>query len=424
MDGFQIDERIERAAEAARGTCAPAFARIEAMAVKNTRKVMAAFAANRVSESHFAPSTGYGYGDRGRDTLDRVFAQAFGAEDALVRHQFVSGTHTISTALFAVLRPGDVMLCCSGLPYDTLHGVIGLSGSGQGSLKDYGVRYEQIDLLPDGSVNLPTVKKRLRESPVKVAYLQRSRGYSLRPSFSVAAVEAFCKAVKRVSPDTLTVIDNCYGEFVEDREPTQAGADLMMGSLIKNPGGGIAKTGGYIAGRHDLVELAGYRLTAPGVGRDVGASLGHTREMYEGFFFAPHVTGEALKTAVFAAALFERLGFAATPSWDAPRADIIETVELGSEGALKAYCVGIQKGSPVDSFVTPEPWDMPGYDDPVIMAAGTFTLGASIELSADAPLRPPYAVWMQGGLTFESGMLGVECAAQALLEGGFLKENV
>lgn len=421
MDVFAIDERIEKASEEALHTCAPAFARVERMAAKNSRKVLAAFAENRVSESHFAPSTGYGYGDRGRDTLDQVFAQALGAEDALVRHHFVSGTHAISTALFAVLRPGDVLLSCSGLPYDTLHGVIGLRGDGQGSLKDYGVRYEQIDLLPSGDLDLDAVERRLRQSTVKVAYLQRSRGYSLRPSLTIEVIAAFCDTVKRFSPDTLVVVDNCYGEFVEDKEPPQVGADLIIGSLIKNPGGGMADSGGYIAGRHELVELAGYRLTAPGVGREVGASLGNTRSMFKGLFFAPHVTAQALKTAVFAAALFEQFGFAATPRWDAPRTDIIETIELGNADALVAFCQGLQSGSPVDAFVRPEPWDMPGYDSPVIMAAGAFTLGASIELSADAPLRSPYAVWMQGGLTFETGMVGVQCAAQALLKGGFLK---
>lgn len=422
MDYFHIDARIEKASEKAIITCAPAFARIERMAAKNSRKVLAAFAENHVSESHFAPSTGYGYGDRGRETLDRVFAQALGAEDALVRHHFVSGTHAISTALFALLRPGDVLLSCSGLPYDTLHGVIGLRGEGQGSLKDYGVAYEQIDLLPDGALDLQSAADRLRKGAVKVAYLQRSRGYSLRPSLAVDTIAAFCGLVKRVSPKTLVVVDNCYGEFVEELEPPQVGADLIIGSLIKNPGGGMADSGGYIAGRHDLVELAGYRLTAPGVGREVGATLGNTRSLFKGLFFAPHVTAQALKTAVFAAALFEQLGFAATPRWDAPRTDIIETIELGSADALTAYCCGLQSGSPIDSFVRPEPWDMPGYDSPVIMAAGAFTLGASIELSADAPLRPPYAVWMQGGLTFETGMVGVQCAAQALLDGGLLKK--
>ncbi|ADU27501.1 aminotransferase class I/II-fold pyridoxal phosphate-dependent enzyme [Ethanoligenens harbinense] len=420
-DIFAIDKSVEDASEEALRVCAPAFARIERMAAQNSRKVLAAFAANRVSESHFAPSTGYGYGDRGRDTLDAVFAQALGTEDALVRHHFVSGTHAISTALFAVLRPGDVLLSCSGLPYDTLHGVIGLRGEGQGSLKDYGVLYEQIDLLPDGAPDLDAVAARLRRGKVKVAYLQRSRGYSLRPSLCIDVIAALCETVKRVSPDTLVVVDNCYGEFVEDREPPEVGADLIIGSLIKNPGGGMADSGGYIAGRHDLVELAGYRLTAPGVGREVGASLGNTRAMFKGLFFAPHVTAQALKTAVFAAALFEQFGFGATPRWDAPRTDIIETIELGNADALVAFCQGLQSGSPIDAFVRPEPWDMPGYDSPVIMAAGAFTLGASIELSADAPLRPPYAVWMQGGLTFETGMLGVQCAAQALRKGGFLK---
>lgn len=421
MDFYGIDLKIEEESARALETCAPAFARIERTAAVNSRRVLAAFSQNRVSESHFAASTGYGYGDRGRETLDAVFARALGAQDALVRHNFVSGTHAISTALFAVLRPGDVMLCCSGLPYDTLHGVIGLGESkGQGSLADFGVRYEQIDLQPDGSLDLTAVARRLKEGRVRVAYLQRSRGYSLRPSLSVDAIASFCETVKAASPETLVVVDNCYGEFVETREPPAVGADLIVGSLIKNPGGGLAPCGGYIAGRSELVELAGYRLTAPGVGREVGATLGHTQALFQGLFFAPHVTAQALKTAVFAAALFERLGFRATPRWDAPRTDIIETVELGGADALVAFCRGIQKGSPVDAFAVPEPWDMPGYDSPVVMAAGAFMLGGSVELSADAPLREPYAVWMQGGLTFETAMVGVQCAAQALLEGGFL----
>ena len=422
---FKFDKRIESAAEVALNLCSAPFEEIEKTARFNSMKVLSAFAKNKVSEAHFAGSTGYGYDDRGRETLDNVFADAFGAEAALVRHNFVSGTHAITTALFGVLRPGDIMLACTGKPYDTLDEVIGLRGKGMGSLMEYGVIYRQVD-LKDGEPDLEGIKAALSEqlkngTPVKMAYIQRSRGYSLRPSLTIAKIREVADLVKSVSPETAVVVDNCYGEFVEREEPTQAGADLIIGSLIKNAGGGIAETGGYIAGRRDLVELASYRLTAPGAGSEVGATLNQNRNMFKGFFFAPHVTAQALKTAVFASALFELLGFKATPRYNEPRTDIVETIELKNPQALIAFCRGIQSGSPVDSFVSPEPWDMPGYDSKVIMAAGAFTLGASIELSADAPLRKPYAVWMQGGLTFESGMTGVMCAAQALADGGFLK---
>lgn len=417
---FHFDKKIEDAAGKAAEICRPAFERIEKTAQYNGMKVLAAFTQNKVSESHFAGSTGYGYGDRGREVLDLVFAQALGAEAALVRHNFVSGTHTIATALFGVLRPGDIMLACTGKPYDTLDEVIGLRGEGMGSLRDLGVIYRQVE-LKNSEPDITAITEALKTQHVKMAYIQRSRGYSLRPSLTVEKIGKIANAVKAVSPETVVVVDNCYGEFVEKEEPTQAGADLIIGSLIKNAGGGIAETGGYIAGRRNLVELASYRLTAPGVGAEVGATLNQNRSLFRGLFFAPHVTGEALKTSAFAAALFEILGYKATPGYNDPRTDIVETIELKNADALVAFCRGIQAGSPVDSFAAPEPWDMPGYDSKVIMAAGAFTLGSSIELSADAPLREPYAVWMQGGLTFESGRAGVMCAAQALCDGGFLK---
>ena len=420
QDFFNFDPKIEAASQEAMRLCAPSFGRIDEIAEYNSRKVLAAFIANKVSETHFAGSTGYGYGDRGREVLDAVFAQALGAEDALVRHNFVSGTHALATALFGVLRPGDTVLACTGKPYDTLDEIIGLRGSGNGSLKDFGVNYQQLDLLPDGKVDLEGLGKALK-TPVKVAYIQRSRGYSLRPSLSVDSIAAIVKAVRLSSPKTIVMVDNCYGEFTQITEPTQVGADLIIGSLIKNAGGGMAETGGYIAGRHDLVELASYRLTSPGMGREVGATLNQSRAMFKGLFFAPHITAQALKTAVFSAAFFELLGFQVTPRYDEPRTDLIETIELGSEEALITFCQGLQAGSPVDSFALPEPWDMPGYDSRVIMAAGAFILGASIELSADAPLRPPYAVWMQGGLTIETGKAGVMLAAQAMLDKGYLK---
>jgi cystathionine beta-lyase family protein involved in aluminum resistance len=418
-DIFSFNEKIENASSEALKMCSGPFSEIEKTAEYNGRKVLAAFISNKVAESHFSGSTGYGYGDRGREVLDAVFAASLGAEDALVRHNFVSGTHALATALFAVLRPGDTLLAVTGRPYDTLEEVIGLRGSGRGSLKDFGVKYAQVDMLPDGEVDFAALRQAL-SSPVKVAYIQRSRGYSLRPSLTVERIGEIARAVRAVSPATVVMVDNCYGEFTQRLEPTQAGADMIIGSLIKNAGGGIADTGGYIAGRRDLVGLAADRLTCPGMGREVGATLGQSRNMFRGLFFAPHVTAQALKSSVFAAAFFSLLGFRATPAFDEPRTDLIETVELGSEEALVAFCQGIQAGSPVDSFAAPEPWDMPGYDSKVIMAAGAFTLGASIELSADAPLRPPYAVWMQGGLTFETARAGIMLAAQRLYDRGLI----
>ena len=407
---FEIDPSIIQNAEAAAARLAPVFARIDETTDYNQQKMLAAFGNAGVSESHFAASTGYGYGDRGREALDSVYAYALGAEDALVRHNFVSGTHALTVALFGVLRPGDTMLSVTGMPYDTLQGVIGLTGDGNGSLREFGIRYEQLDLL-----------QRIHPG-IRMVYIQRSRGYSLRPSLFVAEIERIAAVAKRLAPDCIVMVDNCYGEFVEKDEPVSRGADLMAGSLIKNPGGGVAPTGGYIAGRRDLVESCAYRLTTPGLGKEVGATLGNNRELFMGAFHAPHVTGEALKTAAFAAALFSGFGYEVTPRWDEPRADIIQAVLLEKPEALIAFCQGVQKGAPVDSFVLPEPWDMPGYDSPVIMAAGAFTLGASIELSADAPLREPYAVWLQGGLNFHSGRLGILLAAQSMLRRGQLKQ--
>ncbi len=336
----------------------------------------------------------------------------------MVRHNFVSGTHALTTALFGVLRPGDVLLSLTGAPYDTMEEVIGIRGEGSGSLKDFGVHYRQLDLLPDGTPDYAAIPEAVKG--VKVAYIQRSRGYSLRDSLSIAHIEEIAKLVKQGNPDAILMVDNCYGEFVEDKEPTQVGADLIMGSLIKNPGGGIARTGGYIAGRKDLVELCAYRLTSPGIGKEAGCTLGENRNMYLGLFHAPTVVASALKTAVFAASLFSLLGYEVLPKFDGHRTDIIQTVCLKDEPSLTAFCQGIQKGSPVDSFVVPEAWDMPGYESQVIMAAGAFTMGASIELSADAPIREPFAAWLQGGLTYPSGKIGILLAAQSMLEGGSL----
>lgn len=416
---FKIDKKIIEASEKAMEQSEKAFKRIDSITEYNQQKVLAAFIDNKVSENHLGISTGYGYGDPGRETLDKVVAQVFGGEDAVMRHTFTCGTHTLATALFGILRPGDTMLCATGLPYDTIQPAIGITGTpGQGSLKDLGVKYIQADLDANGEPDIEKIVS-LLDSSVKMVYIQRSRGYSLRPSLSVAKIGEIAKAVKAVS-DAVIMVDNCYGEFVEETEPLQVGADLIAGSLIKNPGGGIAPCGGYIAGKKEYVELCTYRMTTPGLGREVGATLGQNRNLFMGFFSAPHVTGEALKTAEFTASLFNILGYDVTPKPGEVRADIIQSVLLKNEEALVAFCQGMQKGAPVDSYVTPEPWDMPGYDSKVIMAAGAFTLGSSIELSADAPLREPYAAWMQGGLNFHSGKTGVMLAAQAMFEKGLI----
>lgn len=426
MNYFKFDATLEKYSELAEKKASEPFKIIDGITEYNQTKVLNAFIKNRVSEMHLGTSTGYGYGDIGRDTLDRVFADCMGAEDAIVRHSFASGTHTLTVALFGILRPGDRVLVLTGRPYDTIIGVFGFEGHTDGSLADFGVEYNQIDLRTDGTPDIDAIRAELSNKSYKMAYIQRSRGYSLRPSLTVDKVEQLCRAVREVSPDTVIMVDNCYGEFVETREPTEVGADIIAGSLIKNAGGGIAPTGGYIAGKKKYVEMCANRMTAPGVGREVGASLGHNRELYMGLFAAPHVTGEALKTAVFASALLELSGFEVSPSVCEKRGDIIQTVNLKTREALIAFCRGMQSGAPIDSFVRPEPSPMPGYDDDVIMAAGAFTLGSSIELSADAPLREPYAAWMQGGLNYHSAKSGVLLAVQSMIENGALtlKENV
>lgn len=415
---FNIDKPLLEKDALILEKCRKRFSEIDDITEYCQLKVLSAFIKNGVSEAAMAGSTGYGYDDRGREILERVMAQAMGAEDALMRHNFVSGTHTLTVALFGILRPGDKILSLTGRPYDTIIGVFGIDGKSDGSLADFGVEYRQAELLPDGMPDIARIKEMLKADKYKMAYIQRSRGYSTRPSLTVDDIEKLCRAVREVSPDSIIMVDNCYGEFTEKKEPCEVGADIVAGSLIKNPGGGIAPTGGYIAGRHDLVEKCAARLTCPGVGREVGATLGHSRELYMGLFAAPHVVGEAMKTAVYAAALFENLGFEVSPKSDEKRGDIIQCVTLGTKEGLVAFCQGMQSGAPVDSFVVPEPWDMPGYDDPVIMAAGAFTLGASIELSADGPLRKPFAAWMQGGLNFHSARAGVLLAAQKMLEKG------
>ncbi|WP_407669693.1 methionine gamma-lyase family protein [Paenibacillus kobensis] len=413
---------LESWAEAAERRVSASFARLDKTAERNQWKVIRAFQQHKVSDFHFNGSTGYGYNDRGREVLDLVYADVFGAEAALVRPHFVSGTHTIGTALFGVLRPGDELLYVTGRPYDTLHKVIGKPGDGTGSLQDWGIGYGEVALLPDGTVDWDGVAAQMNER-TKVVGIQRSRGYDWRSSFTVEQIGEMVSRLKAIKPDVIVFVDNCYGEFTELTEPTEVGVDLMAGSLIKNPGGGIAATGGYIAGKADLVEAAAYRLTAPGIGGEVGAMLGTMRGMYQGLYFAPHTVGQALKGSVFASALFEMLGFETKPAWDEPRTDLIQAIRFGSADHLIAFVQGIQKAAAVDSHVVPEPWDMPGYEHPVIMAAGTFIQGGSLELSADAPIREPYIAYMQGGLTYGHVKFGVLTALSRMAERGILTIN-
>lgn len=415
---FNIDEKILNASDKALEKAKDQFKIIDEITEYNQQKVLSAFIKHGVSESHFASTTGYGYGDRGRETLDKIWADVFGAEDALVRHNFTCGTHTLATALFGVLRPGDKMLAVTGTPYDTIHSVIGLSGEGMGSLKDFGILYDEVK-LKNGRLDYEAIEKAIDDS-VTMIYIQRSRGYELRPSLLISEIEKVVKLAKSKNPNVIVMVDNCYGEFVQKLEPCDVGADLIAGSLIKNAGGGMARTGGYIAGRKDLVEKCAYRLTTPGLGKEVGATLGMNRELYMGLFYAPHTVGEALKSAVYISALYSGFGFDTTPAYDAERGDIVQSLGLGNEERLVAFCKGVQSGSPIDSFLSPEPWDMPGYDSKVVMAAGAFTMGSSIELSADAPIREPYYAWIQGGLTFHSAKLCALLAAQKMLEGGLL----
>lgn len=411
-----IKPEVFRMAEEAEKETHEVFRRIDAIAERNTRKVMEAFQDNRVSDSCFAGTTGYGYDDLGRETLDKIYAQVFGAEAALVRINFVNGTHALTAAMFATVKPGDTILAATGMPYDTLRSAIGISGSCHGSLKFYGIDYAQVDLRADGTPYIEGIKAAVSDKKVTAVMIQRSRGYEDRPALTVEQIGEICAAVKSVDPSAVIMVDNCYGEFTDVIEPTDVGADLIAGSLIKNPGGGIAPTGGYIAGRKELVDRAAMRLTTPGIGGECGSTLGNNRLLYQGLFMAPHTVAQALKTAVFCAAMMKRLGIGSSPAADEKRSDIIQMIRLGSEENMRRFCLGIQAGAPVDSYVTPEPWAMPGYDCPVIMAAGAFIQGASIELSADGPVRPPYIAYMQGGLTYESGKLGIMMAVSAMLD--------
>ena len=392
----------------------PLFAHIEDVAEANTLKVLDAMRECRVSDAHFNTTTGYAYDDIGRGKLEELYAKIFGAERALVRTQFVSGTHALATVLFGILRPGDELVSLTGKPYDTMQTVIGYDNPSPGSLKEFGVLYNELPMVA-GKVDMAHIKDVITDK-TKMVEIQRSRGYSMRSPLSIEDIRAITTEVHRIKPDCICFVDNCYGEFVDYDEPTQAGADIMAGSLIKNPGGGIAPTGGYIVGRDDLVELASYRLTAPGMGDELGASLANNRLLFQGLFLAPHVVSQAIKGAIFAAGMFAKLGYKTLPLPTEVRGDIIQAIELGSADKLIAFCGGIQKYSPVDSFAAPEPWDMPGYADKIIMAAGTFVQGASIEFSADGPLRAPYNVYLQGGLTFEHAIIGIMGAAQAVLD--------
>ncbi|HJH62064.1 MAG TPA: methionine gamma-lyase family protein [Firmicutes bacterium] len=412
---LQISRRVLDLADQAEARVRGQFARIDAIAQHNTQRVLAAFQNHRVAEGYFAGTTGYGYDDLGRDQLDRIYAELFGTQDALVRIGFVNGTHAIAAALFGALRPGEVLLSAVGAPYDTLLGVIGVTDKGWGSLKDYGVGYQQVEPAAGGEPDLEGIARAAGDPRVKAVLIQRSKGYSTRASLSVEQIGEICAVLRWANPEAAILVDNCYGEFVERQEPTHVGADLAVGSLIKNPGGGLAPTGAYLAGRQDLVEAAAARLTCPGIGRECGATLGQNRLLYQGLFLAPHTVAQALKTAVFGAGIMELLGYETQPPSDEVRHDIIQMIRLGDPEKVKRFCQGIQSGAPVDSYVTPEPWDMPGYDCQVIMAAGAFIQGASIELSADAPMREPYAVYLQGGLTYESGKAGILLAVEQLL---------
>ncbi|SMF86463.1 Cystathionine beta-lyase family protein involved in aluminum resistance [Paenibacillus uliginis N3/975] len=392
---------------------------IDRIVDRNQWKVIEAFQRSKVSDFHFAGSTGYAYNDRGREVLDEVYADIFRAESALVRPHFASGTHTISTALFGVLRPGDELLYITGRPYDTLHKVIGEEGDGTGSLKDFGIGYREVSLLEDGGIDWDGVSKAVN-SATKVIGIQRSRGYDWRSSFTVEEIGVMVDKVKAIKQDVIVFVDNCYGEFTEEHEPTEVGVDLMAGSLIKNPGGGLAETGGYICGKEKYVDQAAYRLTAPGIGREVGAMLGTTRGIYQGLFLAPNTVGQAVKGSIFAAAIFEEVGFVTKPAWNEKRTDLIQAVSFSGPEHLIAFVQGIQRAAAVDSHVVPEPWDMPGYEHPVIMAAGTFIQGGSLELSADAPVREPYIGYMQGGLTYSHVKYGVLMALQTMKERNLL----
>lgn len=414
MNVNDIKPEVYELARQAEEEIRPQFERIDRIAMLNTRKVMTAFQDNKVSDSCFAGTTGYGYDDLGREVLDKVYAQVFCTEAALVRIGFVNGTHALSAALFGILKPGDTLLSVTGLPYDTLRNAIGIEGDCHGSLKFYGINYKQVDLM-NGEADLEAIKAALADRSISAVLIQRSRGYENRKALSAEEIGEICSAVKSVAPNVTVMVDNCYGEFTGEHEPTEYGVDIMAGSLIKNPGGGLAPTGGYIVGRKDLVENAAMRLTTPGIGGECGASLGNNRLLFQGFFMAPHIVAQAIKTVTFCSAMMKKIGFESSPAPDKARNDIIQMVTLKNGENMKKFCRGVQAGAPVDSYVTPEPWQMPGYNVPVIMAAGAFVQGSSIELSADGPMREPYTLYVQGGITYESGKLGIMMAVNEML---------
>lgn len=412
---YEFGEKIEESLK-------ERFVEIDARAEYNQMKVIKAMQENRVSAECFNMSSGYGYNDLGRDTLEKVYASCFKGEDALVRPQITCGTHALALALMSNLRPGDELMSPVGKPYDTLEEVIGIRPS-KGSLAEYGVTYRQVDLLPDGNFDYENIKKAINDR-TKLVTIQRSKGYATRPTLSVTRIGELISFIKNIKPDVICMVDNCYGEFVEEKEPLEVGADMIVGSLIKNPGGGLAPIGGYIVGKKECVENAAYRLTSPGLGKEVGASLGVIQSFYQGFFMAPTVVSGALKGAVFAANIYEKLGFSVIPNGTESRHDIIQAVTFNNPDAMIAFCEGIQAAAPVDSYVTPEPWAMPGYDSDVIMAAGAFVQGSSIELSADGPIKPPYAVYFQGGLTWYHAKLGILMSLQKLKERNLVNTDL
>lgn len=417
---FGVSEKVLELISRAEEKTAERFRKLDDIKAYNQYKVLDVFRENRISDRHFAWNTGYGYDDPGREALESVYAGVFGTESAIVRPLIVNGTHALTLTLTGILRPGDEIVYCTGAPYDTLEEVIGIRGEGRGSLREFGVTYRQVDLLEDGSIDIEGVKNIITDK-TKMMCVQRSTGYGWRKAITIPQIEEWAAAVKSVRPDIICMADNCYGEFLDVKEPTEVGVDVMAGSLIKNPGGGIALAGGYIVGRADLIELISYRMTSPGIGKECGLMFGQTRSMLQGFFMAPSVVNGAVKGAMLCAAAFEELGYEACPTSSEERSDIIEAVKLGSPEKVIAFCKGIQSAAPIDSYVVPEPWDMPGYSDPVIMAAGAFVQGSSIELSADAPIREPYIVYFQGGITYEHSKFGVIKALQALYDEGLIE---
>lgn len=416
---FGISEKVLDLVEKSESEVSPMFRTLDDTAAFNQYKVLDAFQKNNIRDMHFSWNTGYGYDDPGRDAVERVFADVFNTESTLVRPIIVNGTHALTLAIAGVLRPGDELIYCTGAPYDTLEEVIGIRGEGKGSLREYGITYRQVELTEEGNVDLETLGKAI-SSKTKMVCLQRATGYSWRKAISIEEIEQWVRFVKSIDRDIICMTDNCYGEFLHTKEPTDVGVDIMAGSLIKNPGGGLALTGGYVAGREDLIEKVSYRMTSPGIGGECGLTFGQTRSMLQGLFIAPRTVNGALKGAILCARVFESLGYDVCPGWNDTRSDIIQAVKLGTPEGVIAFCQGIQAAAPVDAHVTPEPWDMPGYEDPVIMAAGAFVQGSSIELSADAPIRPPYTVYFQGGLTYEHSKFGVIRALQELYDRNIL----